>query len=46
VVVVGVTATVTVGLNATLALADLLESPTLVAVTMTLCAAEMELGAV
>ena len=42
----GVNATLTGGASDTLALADLVESATLVAVTVTVCALEMEAGAV
>ena len=42
----GVNATLTGGASDTLALADLVEFATLVAVTVTVCALEMEAGAV
>ena len=43
---VGVTETLTGGTSVTLALADLVESATLVAVTVTVCALGIEAGAV
>ena len=46
VTVPGVNATLTGGASDTLALADLVESATLVAVTVTICALGMEAGAV
>ena len=42
----GVNATLTAGVSEIVAVADLVESATLVAVTVTVCALEMEAGAV
>ena len=46
VTVPGVNATLTAGVSEIVAVADLVESATLVAVTVTVCALEMEAGAV